>query len=622
MSRSHSEYQKQLTNFFNFHNVNHSNLSVELLKKSKKLILDTEKYSNYSLFYNKLTMIHSFKLPGIKDYPIRTNKEIIPIKEYNKMIYNTNLLKEKIKKRKVNFTMKTSNSNLMIRTLKTDSTINAKSFLIYIDQFNNMDWAIHKYITYKEIYFVDKNKDGNKKLLEQYVNNYYYNEIKLNLLEDNAIYKKENIFTIKNIEVKLKCNPLVLTFFDENGNKNTKIKFPFNCLPFFYGINFENFKLFFYSVIDFNYKKNIFKLNQIKFNNVFNSTLANNKLYDKDCLLLNYNKIPNFDFDWIINKDNIIKKFQLKIIMPKIKVRFKYLNNTKTSIIKSLDTTHMSYLVLEKFKDWDLFLLNSFCIIKEFRKRINQSLCYNPIMNNKNIKLDLDEQNLKLNKLKENQFSFIFFMTLFDELGGKNYYFQINCPKIQINYVIDGIKPYEKIFDLKIKEAIQLNKMRKSFWPEDMINRCLVIEEKQTKEKNWIESKLELDNKIFDFDNDLLKYIQRRDKFLSEIISKKSILKINLLFPIIIWFNSINLTEKIYNLKRNEFEELFDIPLNNWHEYIINNYKKIHDNSKVNLKDRDEIKKNTVLKSDKIRRKTRKKSVKNPFIPLTITRDN
>ena len=622
MSRSHSEYQKQLTNFFNFHNVNHSNLSVELLKKSKKLILDTKTYSNYSLFYNKLTMIHSFKLPGIKDYPIRTNKEIIPIKEYNKMIYNTNLLKEKIKKRKVNFTMKTSNSNLMIRTLKTDSTINAKSFLIYIDQFNNMDWAIHKYITYKEIYFVDKNKDGNKKLLEQYVNNYYYNEIKLNLLEDNAIYKKENIFTIKNIEVKLKCNPLVLTFFDENGNKNTKIKFPFNCLPFFYGINFENFKLFFYSVIDFNYKKNIFKLNQIKFNNVFNSTLANNKLYDKDCLLLNYNKIPNFDFDWIINKDNIIKKFQLKIIMPKIKVRFKYLNNTKTSIIKSLDTTHMSYLVLEKFKDWDLFLLNSFCIIKEFRKRINQSLSYNPIMNNKNIKLDLDEQNLKLNKLKENKFSFIFFMTLFDELGGKNYYFQINCPKIQINYVIDGIKPYEKIFDLKIKEAIQLNKMRKSFWPEDMINRCLVIEEKQTKEKNWIESKLELDNKIFDFDNDLLKYIQRRDKFLSEIISKKPILKINLLFPIIIWFNSINLTEKIYNLKRNEFEELFDIPLNNWHEYIINNYKKIHDNSKVNLKDRDEIKKNTVLKSDKIRRKTRKKSVKNPFIPLTITRDN
>ena len=622
MSRSHSEYQKKLTNFFNFHEVQHSNLSVELLKKSKKLILDTKTYSNYSLFYNKLTMIHSFKLPGIKDYPIRTNKEIIPIKEYNKMIFvnNNNLLTEKLKKKDTK--IKTSNSTLMLKSPKSDSTINAKSFLIYIDKFNNMDWAIHKYITYKETYFVDKNKDGNKKLLEQYVNNNYYNEIKLNLLEDNPIFKKENIFKIKNIEVKLKCNPLVLTFFDEDGNKNSKIKFPFNCLPFFYGINFENFKLFFFSVIDFNYKKKIFKLNVNKFNNLFNSTLENNKLYDNDCLLLNYNNIPNFEFDWIINKESLTKKYKIKIIMPKIKVRFKYLNNTKTSIIKSLDTTHMSYLVLENFKDWDLFLLNSFCLIKEFRKTINQALSYNPLMNNKNKKLDLDEQKLKLHKLKENNFSLIFFITFFDELGGKNYYFEINCPKIQINYSIDGIKPYEKIYDLKINEAIQLNKMRKSFWPEDMIKRCLFIEEKKSNEKKWVESKLELDKKIFDFDNDLLKYIQRRDKFFSEIIGKKSILKITLLFPFIIWITPNHINEKIYNLKRNEFEELFEIPLNNWHEYIINNYQKIHDNSKVKLIDRNDNKQNTYLKSDKIRRKTRKKSVRNPFIHLTIGGDN
>ena len=222
MSRSLSEYQKKLTSFFNFHDVHNSDLSVELLKKSKKLILDTEKYSNYSLFYNKLTMIHSFKLPGVNDYPIRTNKEIIPIKEYKmRLVNNKNLLTEKVKK-KENLKIKESNSTLMIKTLKTESTINAKSFLIYIDKFNNMDWAIHKYITYKEIYFVDKNKDGNKKLLEQYVNNNYYNEFKRNILEKNPILKKENIFKIKNIEVKLKCNPLVLMFFDEDGKKKFK----------------------------------------------------------------------------------------------------------------------------------------------------------------------------------------------------------------------------------------------------------------------------------------------------------------------------------------------------------------------------------------------------------------
>ena len=36
--------------------------------------------------------------------------------------------------------------------------------------------------------------------------------------------------------------------------------------------------------------------------------------------------------------------------MPKIKVRFKYSNGFKTSLIKSLDSTYMSYLVLENFK--------------------------------------------------------------------------------------------------------------------------------------------------------------------------------------------------------------------------------------------------------------------------------
>ena len=163
--------------------------------------------------------------------------------------------------------------------------------------------------------------------------------------------------------------------------------------------------------------------------------------------------------------------------------------------------------------------------------------------------------------------------------------------------------------------------MRKSFWPEDMINRCLVIEEKKTTEKKWIETKLELDKKIFDFDNDLLKYIQRRDKFLNEIVDKKSILKITLLFPFIIWFSSINLTQKVYNLNRNEFEELFEIPLNNWHEYIINNYKKIQENSIIQMKERNDNRKNSFL-NEKNRRKIRKKSVRNPFIPLTITGDN
>ena len=619
---SRNQYQINLTNYFNFKEGQQTNFSVELLKKSKELILNTNKYLDYSSYYNNLTMVHSFKLPNIKDYPIRTNESIIPIKEYNKMvIYNKNILNSHRTIEKNNKKIKEEKPKSQEES--SDNTINLKSFLIYIDKFNNMNGVIHKYITYKETYFVNKHKDGNKKLLLQYVNKNYYND---NLLpfDDNPIFKKENVFMIKDIEVKLRCDPLILIFIDENGKKNSKIKFPFNCIPFFYGINFDTFKLFFFSVIDYNYKKNNFKLNDKKFNQQYDFILNNSNLYETDCFLLNYNNIPNFKYDWIINKENLLKKYKLKIKMPKIKVRFKYQNGHKTTLIKSLDSTHMSYLILENFKDWDLFLLNSFCIIKEFRNTINSALSYNPNLHNKNIKIDLDDTKIKLNKKSYSKFSTVFFITLYDDLGGKNYYFEIKTPQILINYQSDMIKLYEKMYELNMKEAIQLNKMRKSFWPEDMINRCLIVEEKSKYNKKWVETKLELDDKIFDFDNDLLKFIKRQDSFLNEIINNKSILRITILFPTIYWFASNSLEQKKYDMKRSEFEELFELPICDWYQYIIDNFQKIKEESNKRMKKNDLKKRNTVLINldKKIRNKTRRKSLRHSMMPLQINKNN
>ena len=621
---SRNQYQANLTNFFNFKEGQQTNFSVELLKKSKELILDTNKYLDYSSYYNNLTMVHSFKLPNIKDYPIRTNESIIPIKEYNKIVFynkiNFNSNQTTILKNK----KKIKEEKPKLQDESSDNSINVKSFLIYIDKFNNMNGVIHKYITYKETYFVNKHKDGNKKLLLQYVNKHYYND---NLLpfDDNPIFKKENVFMIKDIEVKLRCDPLILIFIDENGKKNSKIKFPFNCIPFFYGINFDTFKLFFFSVVDYNYKKNNFKLNEKKFNQQYDSILNNSNLYESDCFLLNYNNIPNFKYEWIINKENLIKKYKLKIKMPKIKVRFKYPNGHKTTLIKSLDSTHMSYLILEDFKDWDLFLLNSFCIIKDFRTTINSALSYNPNLNNKRNKIDLDDTKIKLNKKSYSKFSTVFFITLYDDLGGKNYYFEIKTPQILINYQSDVIKYFEKIYELNMKEAIQLNKMRKSFWPEDMINRCLTVEEKSSHIEKWVETKLELDNKIFDFDNDLLKFITRQDSFLNEIISNKSILKITILFPTIFWFASNNLEQKKYNMKRSEFEELFEMPMSDWYQYIINNFQNIKEESNKRMKKNDLKKRNTVLINNvdkkNINPKTRRKSFRHSMMPLHTHED-
>ena len=613
MSSQTLYYQKKLTNFFNFSNVESTYQSVELLKKSKKLILDTVKYFNYSTFYNKLTMKHTFKIPEVTDYPIQTNETIIPIHKNKKR--NINLGRKLVLSDQINesFAKKIKDDFNNNFPIIEKNAINSKTFLNYIDKFNNMDGVIHKYITYKEKYFVNKNKDGNKSLLEEYMNKNIDND---NIIEpfNEPVFKKENIFKIKNTEVKLRCDSIILYFYEEDTKKKiSKIKFPFECIPFFYGIDFDSFKLFIFSVIGYDYKINQFKLNISKFNQAYNNYLVEKKLYNDDCYLLNYSQNPSFKYDWIVQSEKNTKKYKLKIQMPKMKVRFKYFNNIKTTLIKSLDSTRMSYLILENFKDWDLFLLNSFCIIKQFRKTINQALSYSLLLNKKNLKFDLDDPKIKLNKNNYSTFSSVFFITFQNESLGKNIYFEINTPKIKVNYKSDNVESYEKIYNLNIKEAIQLNKMRKSFWPEDMINRCLSVREESKK----VETTLELDQKIFDFDNDLLKYIKRQDNFFSEIIRNKAIIKITIIFPSISFYNSTDLNQKKYNLSRDEFEELFEMPIINWYKYVINNFKKIK-NLNVNktlVNQRKSDKKNTSIPNSlrnvkRIRQKSLRNSIK------------
>ena len=320
-------------------------------------------------------------------------------------------------------------------------------------------------------------------------------------------------------------------------------------------------------------------------------------------------------YDWIIYNEKTIKKFKFKIYMPKIKVRFKYLNGYKTSLIKSLDSTHLSYLLLEKFKDWDLFLVDSFCLIKEFRKTINQVLSYSPTINNKNIKLNLDKTKIKLYRKKLNKNSLSFFISFFNDndLNGKNLLFDIKTPKIQINYKDTDIEPYEKIYNLNLKESIQLNKMKRSFWPEDIVNKCLKIKEgKSIYFKKKIETKLELDKNIFDFDSDLFKYIKRQKEFLNMIQNSKK-LKINLYFPKIYWYINVfennSFIEKIYLMNREEFEELFEKPMKEWYKFIINNINKIKSSSK-SAKNLNDQKYPNYLYSSKDISKIRKGSVR------------
>ena len=165
MSTKSLLYQKKLNNFFDFTEVQQpTHQSVELLKKSKKLILNTEKYLDYSSFYNKLTMKHTFKLPEISNYPIQTNHAIIPINRYKRRIKNSVFNRKLVLSDKINESFSKKIKNSFIKNFPLDdnnNSINSKSFLTYIDKFNDMNGVIHKYITYKENYFVNRNKDGN-----------------------------------------------------------------------------------------------------------------------------------------------------------------------------------------------------------------------------------------------------------------------------------------------------------------------------------------------------------------------------------------------------------------------------------------------------------------------------
>ena len=603
MANSILNYQQNLTNFFDISNVSYSN-SVDLLKKSKKLILNTKNYSNYSNYYNQLTMKHSFKLPNITNYPIQKNEGIIPIKRHKNG--KINIRKLLIKDVNIdNINEKNKTRNVIINSVSkanepySDNSITSNSFLKYIDSFNNMDDVVHKYVTYKENYYVDKNKDGNKELLEKYIKNEVltYNE-EQNPLDKNPIYKKENIFMIKDIEVKLRCDTFILLFTDENGNKNSKIKLPFSCIPFFYGISFDSLKLLFLSIIEFDIKSNTFKLNKEKFSKIYKNMIHTNKIYKLNCFLLNHSQMSYLKYDWIISNEGKLKRFIFEIFMPKIKVRFKYSNGMKNTIVKSLDTTHISYLFLENFKDWDLFLVDSFCLIKEFRKTINQALSYNNI-NKENIKINLDDTKVKLYRMKLNNYSIIFFLSFLNENDIKNGLFEIKSPQIQIIYNGDNILPYEKIYNLTLKEAIQLNKMRKSFWPEDLIKKSLIIEETSIYifNKRQINTKLELDDKIFDFDCDLLKFIKRQTNYLNTNKNKNNSLKIHLFFPTIRWFKGVMnnniFFERIYKMKRNEFENLFEKPINEWYKFIIKNEQKIKLESIISNNQDDILKKGT-----------------------------
>lgn len=573
MSRNplNDSYKQNLFSFFKINELKKSSTSINVLKNSKKLILSNTSYRTYSDFYKKATTKHTFKLPNVSAYPLQQNEELIPIKanlikSQKKQLYTYSNLKLKKKKGK---SVSIDLSNKKTDKPKSNNKMNENMFLHCIDQFNDMNSVIYKYISYKEKYFFNKKGDNNLHLLIDMINQNHFEN------DNSFVYYQKNIFDIceNTIKIEFKFYSLKVVFYDINNKKLNTIIFPFSFLPFFYGIKYDLFKSFLSLVIDYNSSTSQFELNQEKFKKYYHLFKDNTNFYiDESFMLDNHKKEYIYDFDWVIKLNaNDFKKCKLKIKLPYMSFKLKNLKlfNSVISIKKNVDISYMAYFIEQNFKDWDLYLLNTFCAFRRFRDVINKALSFNQT-NAEKIKFDLDnlfnrpKRDVNLNTYHQ------FYLTIDD----KTIFFTISAPQIKIAFTDKTnltSSDYSKIFQLNLKQAIQLNKFSYYCSVKEIIKKGLDIIRKQDyKNKNilYVDNiKLNINDLIFNFDESLLEFFQPLSSRESE---GKGYLTVSILEPILEWKEiSQNIFKRrIYKILNERYKIMFELEKEKWSEII------------------------------------------------------
>jgi hypothetical protein len=335
--------------------------------------------------------------------------------------------------------------------------------------------------------------------------------------------------------------------------------------------------------------------------------LEQKTFYNNLSFINNYKKVSEFNFNWLVNFDNNYIKFKLLIKLPHFKTRIKFSNGNKLTFFKTIEIKHISYLIKENYKDWDLFLLNTFCIYKDFRCLINNALSYNnEYKNNNYINFDENKSKLNFNNNMKNSLEFYIVEKEKNDIF-KNLYFKISSPYVEISYIkpniLENLISSKKI-QLTFKEAIQLNKLRNSWYPEEIIKKCCILKNNnynnsftkinfkdKINNNNNNEIDLNLNKYIFGFDETILKFIKRSKIPIPDKKVTRKNFNIKLIPPEIHWSEKI--TEKLfkYSMERKDYEKLFDLPLNEWETFILKLLPKIKEHSSNLLNDDDVRKK-------------------------------
>ena len=434
-----------------------------------------------------------------------------------------------------------------------NNNVNEAIFYDFIDGYNiNSDIKI-KYNNYILNHPMDNDSEINIFQLFDILQNYKIDN-DINFFNDKNT-NKVNKFKLKNnLSVKLKITSLKILFYkvkekkannfcnkdysfdniynnnskakNKNISFNTKLKFPFDFLPFFYGINTIDFLNYIIAFIDYDYSKNNFNIDYkklIKYYKYYkknNSFFGENSYYQK---LFNKNK-EFYIYNWDVKNRNKTIHYIIKIVLPQIKISISFDKKTTSKFFYSIETNRILYLVKEKFKLWDFYILKFFSEFKLFRQEVNRIICdklsyemKNNNIDNRKKKFNFNKINTKLNTLiyNENNYEFFFSRNINDKKEG--YLFQIQIPKIHINYQLQNYF-IDKFFDLDIKRMYRINKLRKSFQIEDLIKYSMVIVDQKYKNQKKRNSSL--------FDNNgCRRVLKRSSTFKTQNSSKRLNLK-------------------------------------------------------------------------------------------------
>ena len=264
---------------------------------------------------------------------------------------------------------------------------------------------------------------------------------------------------------------------------NTKLKFPFEYLSIFYGLNFDEFINILIALIDFDFSKNKFN---IDYNNFLTKIEDCKVLYDfftEKSFTSVYNDNQSreyFLYNWDIKgKDNEIKHYLMKILLPQMKLRINCADRNKIKFYSSISIKTMKNLIKNSFNNWDFFIFIYFAEHKLFRFEINKIITgkysnsnhYINFKSGQNLSFDLSSSITKINTMKKNHKTYGFFYTFIN--GGKTekYFIYFILPQISI-----FLHSFTKNFELDYKILFQLNKLRKYFLPEDLIKYNMSIE--------------------------------------------------------------------------------------------------------------------------------------------------